>query len=260
MTGHASDARLHALWDALADFPPNAHDASLEHLLRELCVLMDCSNAAWSAALRLQASRNEDPLQGWRMREVRYLHPTPNLLNASRTYSANFDRHRPDVSTVRFYAQAGTFRVLRMVDLATPEWFEGEYYRWFFREGLGCVDGIRIGAPVSDDIEAGFALMRDDSRPRFTPEDCAMAAEIVRGLRWFHREQLSRRGLLNAEVPLTPTERRVLDLLLAGKTIKEIAAEQQHSTNTSNEYVGRIYRRFGVRSRAELMALWLSRR
>jgi DNA-binding CsgD family transcriptional regulator len=53
---------------------------------------------------------------------------------------------------------------------------------------------------------------------------------------------------------LSPRERQTLDLLLAGLADKEIAERLGISPHTVNQYTKSIYRRFGVRSRAALLA------
>ena len=45
--------------------------------------------------------------------------------------------------------------------------------------------------------------------------------------------------------------------MLLGESEKEIAQQLRISRNTVHEYVGLIYRHFGVSSRAELMARWV---
>jgi DNA-binding CsgD family transcriptional regulator len=250
-------AAIHTLWDALADLPQTPPDEALQHLLAELCRLLGASNAVWTASLRLGDKHASDPLRGWRLRASQFLHPAPKMELAVREYARRFERHVPDLITVRFYSEAGTFRAHRMRDMVEPAWFEGDYYHWFFREGLSCVDGLRLGIPVNADAEAGFAILRDEKLPPFTLEDCALAFDILRGTRWFQRQQLLGRGLLLADEPLTPTEQRTLSWLLEGKADKEIAAAMNQRLGTTHEYVRRIYRKFGVGGRAELMALWL---
>jgi DNA-binding CsgD family transcriptional regulator len=51
---------------------------------------------------------------------------------------------------------------------------------------------------------------------------------------------------------LTPTESRIADLVAAGRTNREVAAELFLSVNTVQSYLKRIYRELGVRSRTEL--------
>jgi DNA-binding CsgD family transcriptional regulator len=66
----------------------------------------------------------------------------------------------------------------------------------------------------------------------------------------------SQRGLAG----LTPQLRATLERLLAGETEKKIAAQLGVRPATVHEYVGKIYRHFGVHSRAELMAYFIRRR
>jgi DNA-binding CsgD family transcriptional regulator len=56
---------------------------------------------------------------------------------------------------------------------------------------------------------------------------------------------------------LAPRLRRTLGRLLLGESEKRIALQLQISRHTVHEYVGLIYRHFGVSSRAELMAMWV---
>ena len=56
---------------------------------------------------------------------------------------------------------------------------------------------------------------------------------------------------------LAPRLRQTLDLLLVGDGEKQIAAKLKLSPHTVHDYVKRVYREFGVCSRAELLALWV---
>lgn len=64
-------------------------------------------------------------------------------------------------------------------------------------------------------------------------------------------------GLQLAERPLTPTERQVLKLLLSDRAEKETAHQLEQSARTTHHHVTAIFRKFGVSSRAGLLALWL---
>ena len=48
-----------------------------------------------------------------------------------------------------------------------------------------------------------------------------------------------------------------MSLLLRGMSEKEMAAELGVSPSTAHEYVGEASRRLGVRSRPEMIALWM---
>ena len=58
---------------------------------------------------------------------------------------------------------------------------------------------------------------------------------------------------------LSPRLRQTLDGLLNGEAEKQIAARLGLSRSTVHEYVGYLYRHFGVQGRAELMAYFLRR-
>jgi pSer/pThr/pTyr-binding forkhead associated (FHA) protein len=57
---------------------------------------------------------------------------------------------------------------------------------------------------------------------------------------------------------LSEAQRRVLDLLLGGGSEKQVAAKLDLSPHTVHNHIKEIYRRFGVSSRAELLALFVS--
>jgi DNA-binding CsgD family transcriptional regulator len=67
------------------------------------------------------------------------------------------------------------------------------------------------------------------------------------------RAELARVGIRPAApLALTPTEERVAQLVADGKTNREVAAELFVSRRTVEDNLSRMYRKLGVRSRAEL--------
>lgn len=253
---HTSE--IYALWDQLAEFDTADGEQSIRHLLSALCALVDGSNALWIAAVRMPEPPQGDPVQGWRPTVRRYLRPTELLTTTGHKQAEMLEAGEVDITTVRNVAQAGRYRANRLADLADDAWFDGDYYRYFYREvGLG--DAIWVGCPVNEDAEVYFGVYRTPSQPRFTPGERDLMLTVQRGLRWFHRRQLLNHGLLMADQPLTEAERRVLQDLLGGLAEKDIAARQYISPHTVHDHVKRIYRKFGVRSRAKLTALWLGR-
>jgi DNA-binding CsgD family transcriptional regulator len=64
-------------------------------------------------------------------------------------------------------------------------------------------------------------------------------------------------GLVDARRPLTRRERETLHHLLVGRLEKQIAAAMGLSERTLHHHVTALYQKFGVQSRAELMALFL---
>ena len=69
--------------------------------------------------------------------------------------------------------------------------------------------------------------------------------------------ELGRVGLRRTGSELTDTERRIAELAAAGLTNREIAAEAFVSPRTVEDVMSRVYRKLGIRSRAELGA-WMA--
>ncbi len=84
-----------------------------------------------------------------------------------------------------------------------------------------------------------------------------------RGCRGFAsqaHEEMGSLGVRRAEPgDLTDAERRVAALAAAGRTNPEIAAEVYLSAKTVEAHLSRVYRKLGVRSRAELASRWAAK-
>ena len=84
-------------------------------------------------------------------------------------------------------------------------------------------------------------------------------------LHLFHREliPLVGRQLASSGDPtvseLSPRLRQTLELLLQGRSEKDVSHELGLSRATVHEYVTAVYRHFGVHSRSELLARWIPR-
>jgi len=247
---------VYALWDQMSEYDAADGDQGIHHLLDSICSMVDACNAIWMPTIRVQDVAECDPVNGWRPHVRRYLHDSDSVMTASAEQMKMLDAGVVDITTVRNIALVGDYRANRLIDLVEPEWFQGDYYRCFYHD-IGFGDAIWLGCPINVDAEIFFGIYRSVSQPRFTPEDRDLMLTVQRGLRWFHRRQFLNLGLLVAEKPLTPAERRIVRELLAGLTEKQIANSQELSPHTVHDYVRNVYRKFGVRSRAELTALWL---
>jgi len=80
---------------------------------------------------------------------------------------------------------------------------------------------------------------------------CRLLSENVLG------GKAGRPSPLQGVPPLPPRVGQTLELLLAGDSEKQIAAKLKLSPHTVHDYVKRVYRQFGVGTRAELLALWV---
>ncbi len=249
--------RVHALWDQLANFSTGAVEEARRHFLTGLCELVDAQNVTWVGVVRMD-THPEDPYLGWRPRLIHLLHPDARIAAAAAEQARRVEQGETDPVVTHNLKALGRLRVTRLEDVVPPEWLEDAYYKRFWLDA-GRVDSLWACAPVNEDTEVYLGLHRDLGRPRYSPEERDRVTYAMRGLRWFHRQQMLGFGLLVAKTPLTPVERNVLRQLLSGQSEKEIAQSLDYSTSFVHEYVTRIYRKYGVRSRAELSALWLGK-
>jgi DNA-binding CsgD family transcriptional regulator len=247
---------IHNLWDELTDFDAAHSDQALTHLMDGLCTLSGAFNVHWMGTVRLDTTTSSDKAKGWRPRIVNFLYPAQPLDVAVKEQMDRLETGEVDESIIRNLDNAGRFRANRLRDLVGPEWFESFYYKIYF-QGVGHEDAMWVAFPVNKDAESWFGLFRSPNQPPFTEIERDEIAYALRGLKRFHRLLMLSHGLLIAASPLTPAERRVLHMLLTGLSEKLIAYELELSHHTVHGAIVSIYRKFGVKNRAALMALWL---
>lgn len=250
-------ARIHALWDELAGFEAAESDAALLYLLGGVAALICAQNAFWIGVLRMTDGQG-DPLLGWRARAIRYLHPSDADESYARESIRKMGGGAHEESTIAHARLAGQFRALLQRDLVSPAWFASVTYKYGY-EPRGIIDILTVGAPVNTSAESYYGFHRKRPHPPFTPADRDTAAYAMRSLTWFHRQVMLSHGLLAARAPLSPTERRVLALLLTDKAEKQIADELGLTVSTTHTYVREVFRKFGVSGRAGVTALWLGK-
>jgi len=252
----ALQEQIHQIWDDVAAFEAAESDAALLHLLKEVAALVDAQNAYWVGAVRI-TDDERDPLLGWRPRLIRYLHPLPNDEKFSQQRLKELAKGKIDELAAAQARLAGSYRARRMRDLVSPSFFETHTYQGYV--GRGVHDSLTVVAPVSTASEAYYGFLRMRERDPFTEAQRDTAYYAMRGLTWFHRQVLLSHGLLVARSPLSPTERRVLSLLLTDRSEKLIASEIGVSQSTLHGYVRDVLRKFGVSGRNGLIAVWLGR-
>lgn len=256
--------KIHELWDGLRNFPPAKSDAALAHLFERLSALIDADNAMWFGVVRTArgAAARSDWCHGWRCPVVHPWKRDPRLENLIQRFLQSLDAPCSvgiGAATVQMMAEAGHFRAHRLRDgwIDYAAFRRTLHYQVYYTKA-GIADRLWIGVPVNEDTESIFAFDRvGRRRRRFTPDEVTLAAQALRGLKWFHRQTLLRHGVLAAKTRLTPTERRVVPLLLSDRIEKEIAAELGLTFAATHQHARSVYAKFAVRSRAGLMALWL---
>jgi hypothetical protein len=206
---------INALWDQLAEFSVADGDAALTHLLSALRTMLSARSVLWGVVVRLPSPKRADPLLGWRPRLVRVLDPIPAVAASVQKQYDTLWSDDVDLSQVLSMSGDEPFRVRLLFEALPPEWFEGKHYRRHYLD-VGFADSISVRIARNDDVRIRLFVFRDAQAPRFTAQDGQRLGFVMRALRWFHREQLLSHGLLIANAPLTPAERRVLLALLDG--------------------------------------------
>lgn len=248
---------IHRLWDELSDFEVGQSDRAVFHLMESLCNLTEAWNAAWIGSVRLGEDHEDDPLQGWRVPVVQRLYAVAHQPNEElyKEMQLCWERREIDPSFLISMEGLGNFRYYSLRQSMLPEWFESPFYKHFYGS-IGTYDMVFIGFPLNQDAESHFGF---HSRKAFTNEEMTLLAYALRGIKWFHRQIMLSHGLLVTSSRLMPSERKVLQLLLTDASEKQIAERLGLAVSTTHQYVTGIFRKFGVRSRAGLMSLWLNR-
>ncbi|AMX03795.1 helix-turn-helix transcriptional regulator [Microbulbifer thermotolerans] len=250
----------HRIWDQLATMPAaRLADEGLHFLLASISEMIGTNHAYWLSAVCLEhLSPERDYMLGWRPGPVFFYgeQPADQSLHAHYTREVMAGTYEVDESTLNHIRGAGRFRGTLMRDHVSEGFFDSPHYQAFYRDKQ-ITDTLFVVAPSGCDAESYYCFQRMRDQPPYESADLDLAMEILRPLGWFHRKLLLAHGLLIAENPLTPSEKKVLHWLLTNLTEKEIAEKLELKPDTTHKHVMNIYRKFNVSSRAALMALWL---
>ncbi|MEO6054930.1 MAG: hypothetical protein ABIP97_13055, partial [Chthoniobacterales bacterium] len=253
---------IHRLWDSLSDFPTSETDQALFHLMEGICEMIDAGNAYWLGYLRFNAEP-DDPLKGLRPGlppgANRYLYPAPIHKESATAQTIKWNRQQINDGYIRAARDVGQFRSFRLRNEMRPAYFEEEFYQTF-HASRGFHDQCVVIFPVNQDYESMFNFQRVGRKKDFTAAEEAIAAYALRGLKWFHRQVALSHGLLIADTPLSPIQRQIAQLLLTERSEKQIAVEIGKTLGRTHKHITEIFRKFGVNSRAGLMAVWLGQK
>jgi DNA-binding NarL/FixJ family response regulator len=130
---------------------------------------------------------------------------------------------------------------------------------------LGALEEVDVHAVPKVPFELAQTLLvrgrlyRRAKQKRAAANDLRQALDIFERLgapTWAEqaRGELGRIGLRRAPAGLTPTEQRVAELAATGLTNREVASAAFMSPKTVEANLARVYRKLGIRSRAELGA------
>jgi DNA-binding CsgD family transcriptional regulator len=148
----------------------------------------------------------------------------------------------------RIRKRAYTHRRIELVD--DRDWYRSEIVNTMFR--VSRVDD-NISAVYRIDQHGtmvGYGIYRAASDPPFTKRDRVIAHLLLTGIAPRYIREQARLQEVNS---LSPRLRQVLNGLISGEGEKQIAFKLGLSRHTVHEYIGELYRRFDISSRAELM-------
>jgi class 3 adenylate cyclase len=130
---------------------------------------------------------------------------------------------------------------------------------------LAAFEKLDLDAAAKLPFDLGWTLLVQGRLRRRARQRRAAADTLQRALEIFEglgapvwaaqtRAELDRVGLRRAKQELTATELRVAELAASGLTNREVAAQAFMSPKTVEANLARVYRKLGIRSRAELGA------
>jgi len=257
--GLENSSPIFAIWDRLADFDAARTEKALLFLLQALKELVDADDVVWVGTVRMAYGEEaeRDHQRGWRGSVVVHLEWTDlkRQVVAAAMKAQEIDSGVP--SFIELAKLAGNFRTLVLRELHDMATFtRTEHYRTCFVP-FAITDRMWCVFPVNEDCEVAFILDRFGARPHFSPRDRQLVATMLRGLRWFHRQTMLSHGVMLGDERLSPRERSLCACLLGNQTEKEIADSLGLTFFTTRTYIKALYKKFGVKGRAGLMALWL---
>ncbi len=162
-----------------------------------------------------------------------------------------------DDSVARMFAAGGSTRVMRTRDI------EPEAERWERSPSRRLIEahGLRdriIGAYAIDErTEVHFVFDRRRAQSDFSEADRAILEVMLSGIGRLCRWLALSYGVYPQGSRISPRQREALQHLLTGEAEKNIADRMGLKQSSLHQIVVELYRRFGVQSRPELMAMWL---
>jgi DNA-binding CsgD family transcriptional regulator len=111
--------------------------------------------------------------------------------------------------------------------------------------------------PLGKDIYSSLGFHRRKGKDRFSERDRTVVHLILGQVEWLHRHGTNT-AAKGKVIQLSPRERQVLVLLLAGDSPRDVAGKLGISEYTVGDYVKRLHKHFQVTSRGELQAIFLN--
>ncbi|MBL8793927.1 MAG: response regulator transcription factor [Planctomycetia bacterium] len=244
----------------LAELSPIDPDQALRHLLDRLGGLVGCRCGLWVAGQRVDAPAAGDPLLGWRVAARLSNEPDPVAEQLTVAWSRQTRNYVADPHTQAAIQGHGHNRAFLRGEVVDDQtWNHSPQVQELLRP-IGISDRVQAAITLNPQVEIHVGFDRSQGDRPFGPHERELLRLAVEGLGWFHRRVARLHGLTTAKSTLTERERQVLSALLTGDCEKQIARQLGLTRGAAHQYVVAVFRKFEVRSRAELMARWLGSR
>ncbi len=142
-------------------------------------------------------------------------------------------------------------------DGETDEIYFAGHYWLNYAKHANLADLMMSVRRVSASTYSFVGLVRGIDQPRFSERDRFILHIIASEVPWLFEADLPSDESQTA-LRLAPRQQLALIFLLQGHTAKQVAAKMDISPNTVTDYVKLIYSAYGVSSRGELLAAFLS--
>lgn len=245
---------LNLFWEELHQFNGMQTEAAIHHATHFLCEKLGAVNAMWLASVQFPNGKPENAW-GWRPQGFFSLHEPEQHLAEHEKHLKDLKEHQAKQLHIAVAEYANTtYRTFTCSRDMPAKWFDSAYYIDYLSSS-GVKDMMFVAQPITENSESYFVFVSDRF---FSDDEISYAALACAPLLYLHKAMMAHHGIGICEHPLTPSEKRLLAYLLQEKSEPEIAAEIHLSPSTVHTYANRIYKKYGVKGRTGLMALWLS--
>lgn len=157
------------------------------------------------------------------------------------------------VVTIGAALRSGAYR--RSEVLSDRAWYGNRWASEEFRT-MGLDHGLYARVALDARKTECLAVFRPPGARTFTTEDRALMGLLTTEVARLVRPR-SRPLFIDVELGLSPRETQTLERLCRGESEKQVAEALAISRHTVHTYVKALYRRFDVKSRAELLARFI---
>lgn len=242
----------------LAEISADDPAAAASHAMGSLYDLMGADEGFLLFSRRvLNREAHADPLSGWRPVQVFQHRRAAERSRILTDWYTEPGRLLEDVTVQHITRTAGRPRAYLHGDLmGEAEWRRQPTVAELMR-GLGVRDRLVGAAPVGAGLEVFIGMDRVGGRDFVSRQRDVLQAALTH-IRWFFRHLARYSGVTGPALPaVSPREGQTLHGLLSGRSESRIGRDMGISAATVHQYVTSLYRKLRVRSRAELMALFI---